>query len=201
MLRKRLTYDGLIAKYNKFEILLPDRVAADVMNDLRIEAILDNTNDELLMLKKKQTQKDYVLQNHDFFPDMYQTIEAEARSFKSNYKNKLDQITQTVRYVLKDIPTPYSSVSSSSVGKKSSPPRYDDDDGDGDYTEWYKSLLPPEPSERDPTPQPTPLPTPLPTPQPTPPPTPPPSPYRERSRSRDDSSSTSSIWEKNMKKK
>ena len=69
----------------------------------------------------KQTQKDYVMGNHDLFPNMYHIIDAQADSFKSKYKPKTDKMVQTIRYILKDMSTPYSSISSSDK-PPSSPP-------------------------------------------------------------------------------
>ena len=51
----------------------------------------------------KATQTDYIIQNYDLFPDMYDVIDAQAK----NDINKNNKIIQTKRFILKDMPTPY----------------------------------------------------------------------------------------------
>ena len=166
-LRKKLRYDEIIKKYNKFNIEIPNRKATDIMNNpiisnlLSLDTSVIDINEKTLMLDK-ETQKYDTLHNYDLFPDMYHIIDAEASKHKNNYyKLKTDMMTQTIRYILKDMPTPYSSVSSpSSKGKPpSSPP-------DGSIhkptptptpAQSVKSKEPtPTPSQRSPTP-PTPV--------------------------------------------
>ena len=66
------------------------------------------------------TQKDYQIQNHDLFPDMYDIIDAHADLIKTNRENKGDAILQTIQYILKKNQTPYSSIASSKKSSSSS---------------------------------------------------------------------------------
>ena len=75
----------------------------------------DLNNHNLKIMIDKQTQKDYELQNHDVFPEMYHEIDATGSDMGDNQKR-----TQTKRYVPKDYDM-YSSAHSSS-DKPSSPP-------------------------------------------------------------------------------
>ena len=77
--------------------------------------IMINARNEPRVLHDKQTQKDYELQNHDVFPEMYHEIDATGSDMGDNQKR-----TQTKRYVPKDYDM-YSSAHSSS-DKPSSPP-------------------------------------------------------------------------------
>ena len=74
---------------------------------------LDNHNIKTML--NKSTQKDYELQNHDLFPDMYHEIDATG-SVMGNREMR----TQTKRFTPKGFDL-YSSANSSS-GKPSSPP-------------------------------------------------------------------------------
>ena len=75
----------------------------------------DLNNHNLKIMIDKQTQKDYELQNHDVFPEMYHEIDATGSDMGNDEKR-----TQTKRYVPKDYDI-YSSAHSSS-DKPSSPP-------------------------------------------------------------------------------
>ena len=84
---------------------------------------LDNHNIKTML--NKATQKDYELQNHDLFPEMYEEIDATASVMGSNddtpEPRKLREMrTQTKRFTPKGFDL-YSSANSSS-GKPSSPP-------------------------------------------------------------------------------
>ena len=68
----------------------------------------DLNNHNLKIMIDKQTQKDYELQNHDLFPEMYHEIDATGSDMGDNQKR-----TQTKRYVPKDYDI-YSSANSSS---------------------------------------------------------------------------------------
>ena len=68
----------------------------------------DLNNHNLKIMIDKETQKDYELQNHDVFPEMYHEIDATGSDMGDNQKR-----TQTKRYVPKDYDI-YSSVNSSS---------------------------------------------------------------------------------------
>ena len=74
---------------------------------------LDNHNIKTML--NKSTQKDYELQNHDLFPEMYEEIDATG-SIMGNREMR----TQTKRFTPKGFDL-YSSANSSS-GKPSSPP-------------------------------------------------------------------------------
>ena len=75
----------------------------------------DLNNHNLKIMIDKETQKDYELQNHDAFPEMYDEIDATGSDMGNDEKR-----TQTKRYIPKDFDI-YSSVQSSS-DKPSSPP-------------------------------------------------------------------------------
>ena len=75
----------------------------------------DLNNHNLKIMIDKQTQKDYELQNHDAFPEMYDEIDATGSDMGNDEKR-----TQTKRYIPKDFDI-YSSAQSSS-DKPSSPP-------------------------------------------------------------------------------
>ena len=74
---------------------------------------LDNHNIKTML--NKATQKDYEVQNHDLFPDMYHEIDATGSVMGRN-----EMRTQTKRFTPKGFDL-YSSANSSS-GKPSSPP-------------------------------------------------------------------------------
>ena len=83
---------------------------------------LDNHNIKTML--NKATQKDYEVQNHDLFPEMYEEIDATASVMGNNdaapEARKLREMrTQTKRFTPKGFDT-YSSANSSS-GKPSSP--------------------------------------------------------------------------------
>ena len=78
----------------------------------------DLNNHNLKIMIDKQTQKDYELQNHDIFPEMYHEIDATGSDMGDNYARNeprvlRDKRTQTKRYVPKDYDM-YSSANSSS---------------------------------------------------------------------------------------
>ena len=75
----------------------------------------DLNNHNLKTMIDKQTQKDYELQNHDAFPEMYHEIDATGSDMGNDEKR-----TQTKRYIPKDFDIYSSAVSSSD--KPSSPP-------------------------------------------------------------------------------
>ena len=75
----------------------------------------DLNNHNLKIMIDKQTQKDYELQNHDAFPEMYDEIDATGSDMGNDEKR-----TQTKRYIPKDFDI-YSSAQLSS-DKPSSPP-------------------------------------------------------------------------------
>ena len=75
----------------------------------------DLNNHNLKIMIDKETQKDYELQNHDAFPEMYDEIDATGSDMGNDEKR-----TQTKRYIPKDFDI-YSSAQSSS-DKPSSPP-------------------------------------------------------------------------------
>ena len=84
---------------------------------------LDNHNIKTML--NKSTQKDYELQNHDLFPEMYEEIDATGSVMGKNdavpEPRKLREMrTQTKRFTPKGFDL-YSSAQSSS-GKPSSPP-------------------------------------------------------------------------------
>ena len=74
---------------------------------------LDSRNIKTML--NKSTQKDYELQNHDLFPEMYEEIDATGSVMGHN-----EMRTQTKRFTPKGFDI-YSSANSSS-GKPSSPP-------------------------------------------------------------------------------
>ena len=78
------------------------------MNNYKVDKI-----DNIVNMFDKYTQKYYPLQNYDLFPEMYHIIDAETKTFENQQQNKQNQMTQTVRYMLRDIQTPYSSLLSS----------------------------------------------------------------------------------------
>ena len=75
----------------------------------------DLNNHNLKIMIDKEIQKDYELQNHDAFPEMYDEIDATGSDMGNDEKR-----TQTKRYIPKDFDI-YSSAQSSS-DKPSSPP-------------------------------------------------------------------------------
>jgi hypothetical protein len=84
------------------------------------DVIDDDTINNKIDMIDKQTQKIITLQNYDLFPDMYHKIDATSEYKPNIRQNKSDNINQTVRYMLKHIDTPFSSLNPSS--KPSSPP-------------------------------------------------------------------------------
>ena len=79
---------------------------------------LNNHNLKTMIEKgDKETQKNYELQNHDLFPEMYEEIDATGSDMGDNQKR-----TQTKTYVPKDYDIYSSANSSSSSDKPSSPP-------------------------------------------------------------------------------
>lgn len=161
-LKQKSTFDDIIIYLNNQpKIKYPNIVATKIMNSYYLNnidnwtsSIKANQTKKSLVLDKA-TQKSYPLQNYDIFPDMYHIIDAQAIKYNSKYRDKTDKMVQTIRYILKDIPTPYSSYPPSD--KPSSPP---------------SELGIPKPTP-EPTPQPSREPTPTPTPSSSRSPTPP----------------------------
>ena len=87
--------------------------------------------------KDATTQKDYQIQNHDLFPDMYDIIDAHADLIKTDKKNKDDAIIQTIQYMFKKNQTPYSSIASSKKDSSSS----DSNDSNGNRQAPNEQLL------------------------------------------------------------
>ena len=159
-LRKRPTYNDMIKSINNppvFKYKEPKGIK--ILNDIIIsnflftDNIIDdkiiNESEKMLMLDK-YTQKDYPLQSHDLFPDMFYKISATSEYQPNILKNKSDNINQTTRYMLKQIglpsyffETPPSSSSSSSSDR---PP-----DNSGDYSEWYRQQYDPDPNVKTPS--------------------------------------------------
>ena len=86
----------------------------------------DLNNHNLKTMLDKATQKDYEIQNHDLFPEMYEEIDATGSDMGNDdaspeARELCDKRTQTKRYVPKDYDI-YSSANSSSSDKPSSPP-------------------------------------------------------------------------------
>ena len=78
---------------------------------------LNNHNLKVMIEKvDKETQKNYELQNHDLFPEMYEEIDATGSDMGNREKR-----TQTKRFTPKGFDI-YSSANSSSSDKPSSPP-------------------------------------------------------------------------------
>ena len=118
-LRKKPTYESLIhyLQYEQPIIKFPNRKATQITNILdsrqqiyQMNNVKINKFENIKVMFDKTTQKDYALQNYDLFPEMYYVIDSEVKSFKNNDQNKKDKMTQTVRYILKDTQTPYSSL-------------------------------------------------------------------------------------------
>ena len=127
-LRKKPTFNELINYLNNQPIIkYPNRKASQIINDMVMSNLLfnhdvidDDTINNKIDMIDKQTQKDYALQNYDLFPNMYHKIDATSEYRPNIIQNRSDNINQTVRYMLKHIDTPYSSLNHSS--KPSSPP-------------------------------------------------------------------------------
>ena len=84
------------------------------LNNHNLKTMIEARN-ESRVLHDKETQKDYELQNHDLFPEMYEEIDATGSDMGNDEKR-----TQTKRFTPKGFDI-YSSANSSS-GKPSSPP-------------------------------------------------------------------------------
>lgn len=116
--RKKLRYDQVIQKYNKFDIPLPNRKASDIMSNPIISNLLESTYEDfstnrLLMLDKftqtpyekstqtdildKETQEDYQLQHHDLYPHLYYKIDATSKAIPhdTNIVIKNDATSET----------------------------------------------------------------------------------------------------------
>ena len=112
-MRKRLSYNQVINKYQTFEIPLPNRKATDVLNNPTISNLLSATPEEIkniifdkIMMDKatqtiildKETQKDFIPQHYDLHPHLYYKIDATSKTIPrdNNAINKNDSISKTV---------------------------------------------------------------------------------------------------------
>ena len=118
---KAPTYDELEEELLNPKLIVMNRPIKIPRFDIaqNIDAVdfneFDLNNHNLTIMIDKQTQKDYELQNHDAFPEMYDEIDATGSDMGNDEKR-----TQTKRYIPKDFDI-YSSANSSS-DKPSSPP-------------------------------------------------------------------------------
>ena len=118
---KAPTYDELEEELLNPKLIVMNRPIKIPRFDIaqNIDAVdfneFDLNNHNLKIMVDKQTQKDYELQNHDAFPEMYDEIDATGSDMGNDEKR-----TQTKRYIPKDFDI-YSSANSSS-DKPSSPP-------------------------------------------------------------------------------
>ena len=118
---KAPTYDELEEELLNPKLIVMNRPIKIPRFDIaqNIDAVdfneFDLNNHNLKIMTDKQTQKDYELQNHDAFPEMYDEIDATGSDMGNDEKR-----TQTKRYIPKDFDI-YSSANSSS-DKPSSPP-------------------------------------------------------------------------------
>ena len=151
-LRKKLNYNEIIKRYKHFHVQLPDRKATDILNNPIMSNILSYSPEDVFNyytsnMLNKATQKDDIQHNYDLFPDMYHKIDAVATKHTNNYyKEKTDKMTQTVRYILKEFPSPYSSYAPSEK-PPSTPNNYNpsprpsnkssDDNDDDDDNSWF----------------------------------------------------------------
>ena len=126
-LRRRPTYNELIRYLNNQPMIkYPERKSLNIMNDIVISNLL-NDDDKLLEIQKdklmldKYSQLNYTKQNYDYFPDMYHIIDAESKYQPNTILNRADNINQTIRYMLKHINTPYSSLNSTPKPTPKSP--------------------------------------------------------------------------------
>jgi hypothetical protein len=71
----------------------------------------NHTNNNIKLMFDKSTQKHYITQNHDLFPNMYDVIDATVDVENNSNKNTSNKKIQTKQYIYKDFPTPYSSYS------------------------------------------------------------------------------------------
>ena len=118
---KAPTYDELEEELLNPKLIVMNRPIKIPRFDIaqNIDAVdfneFDLNNHNLKIMIDQQTQKDYELQNHDAFPEMYDEIDATGSDMGNDEKR-----TQTKRYIPKDFDI-YSSANSSS-DKPSSPP-------------------------------------------------------------------------------
>ena len=118
---KAPTYDELEEELLNPKLIVMNRPIKIPRFDIaqNIDAVdfneFDLNNHNLKIMIDKQTQKDYELQNHDAFPEMYDEIDATGSDMGNDEKR-----TQTKRYIPKGFDI-YSSANSSS-DKPSSPP-------------------------------------------------------------------------------
>ena len=118
---KAPTYDELEEELLNPKLIVMNRPIKIPRFDIaqNIDAVdfneFDLNNHNLKIMIDKQTQKDYELQNHDAFPEMYDEIDATGSDMGNDEKR-----TQTKKYIPKDFDI-YSSANSSS-DKPSSPP-------------------------------------------------------------------------------
>ena len=198
-LRKRPTFDELINYLNNQPtIKYPGRKGINLINDMMISNLLfDNDNfdnriindtiltggqNNILMLDK-YVQKDYPLQNYDLFPDMYHIIDATSEYKPNTMIDKSDNINQTIRFMLKNIDTPYSSFNSSSKPPSSLPD-----------PNIYRPTPDPSPiNSKEPSPEPSREPSREPTPIPSEPSIDPPTPIRIKKGFQSSSSSSKSL--------
>ena len=85
------------------------------LNNHNLKTMIEARN-ESRVLHDKETQKNYELQNHDLFPEMYEEIDATGSDMGNDEKR-----TQTKRFTPKGFDI-YSSANPSSSDKPSSPP-------------------------------------------------------------------------------
>ena len=118
---RKPTYDELEEELLNPKLIVMNRPIKIPRFDIaqNIDAVdfneFDLNNHNLKIMIDKQTQKDYELQNHDAFLEMYDEIDATGSDMGNDEKR-----TPTKRYIPKDFDI-YSSANSSS-DKPSSPP-------------------------------------------------------------------------------
>ena len=130
-LRKKLSYDGIIKKYDKFEIPLPNRKATDIMNHPIISNLLfdndfvDERHNDILKFDKftqtphekstqtdildKETQEYYKLQHHDLYPHLYYKIDAFSK-YMPNNKNIVNKNDAFAGIISTDDKNKYDSI-------------------------------------------------------------------------------------------
>ena len=136
-LRKRPTFDELIYYLrHQPKIKFPDRSATRIINSFEINNIDVETKPTTKVLQTipeneiikpipkqpnhKSTQLDYVIQDWDINPENYNKVDTIAKSFKTPYETKRERMTRTIRYLLKDLPSPQPSLKSSDSSSSSS---------------------------------------------------------------------------------
>ena len=100
---RKPTYDELEEELLNPKLIVMNRPIKIPRFDIaqNIDAVdfneFDLNNHNLKIMIDKQTQKDYELQNHDAFPEMYDEIDATGSDMGNDEKR-----TQTKRYIPKD---------------------------------------------------------------------------------------------------